>query len=122
MLRWVGVAPASEHDSPHTEEEIRVLLRHSRAFGELTLSEHRLIDAAFAFDNIVSRQIMVPRMDVIFIDAGQPFEEAIRMAAAGEIPLGRLVTKDVPMNEVQSVMEEISAGGETMKVLVRCAT
>ena len=39
LLRWVGVQGAGGHDTPHSEEEIRALLSHAHAHGELTQSE-----------------------------------------------------------------------------------
>ena len=80
ILRRVGIEGASGHDMPHSEEEIRALLSQAHAHGELTRSEHRLLDAVFEFDDTVALQIMVPRVDVEFFDINKPFAEAIERA------------------------------------------
>jgi len=80
ILRRVGVVSASEHDTPHSEEEIRALLSQAHAHGELTRSEHRLLHAVFEFDDTVALQIMVPRVDVEFFDINKPFTEAMDKA------------------------------------------
>ena len=80
ILRRVGIESASEHETPHSEEEIRTLLSQSHAHGELTPSEHRLIDAVFEFDEAIARQIMLPRMEVEFFDVNKPFADAMEKA------------------------------------------
>jgi len=77
ILRRVGIESASEHDTPHSEEEIRALLSQAHAHGELTRSEHRLLDAVFEFDDTVALQIVVPRVEVEYFDINRPFAEAM---------------------------------------------
>ena len=50
LLRKAGIEDASEHEVPHSEEEIRALLMQAHIAGELSRSEHRLINAVFEFD------------------------------------------------------------------------
>ena len=80
ILRRVGIESAAEHDIPHSEEELRALLSQAHAHGELTRSEHRLLDAIFEFDDTVALQIMVPRVDVEFFNINKPFAEAMERA------------------------------------------
>ena len=46
------------------------------------------------------------------------WEDAIRLAAAGDVALGPLVSRVIPLEDLQSGMEEALAGGRVMKVLV----
>ncbi len=80
LLRLVGVDAAVEHDLPHSEEEIRSLVSQAHAHGEVSRSEQRLIDAVFEFDEVVTRQIMVPRLDVVYFDATKPLSAALAKA------------------------------------------
>jgi CBS domain containing-hemolysin-like protein len=68
LLRIAGIEGASEHEVPHSEEEIRTLLMQAHVAGELSRSEHRLINAVFEFDELISRRVMLPRADVVFLD------------------------------------------------------
>jgi CBS domain containing-hemolysin-like protein len=77
VLSWFGVKSAGEHDMPHSEEEIRMLLGHARSHGELTGLEHTLVEAVFEFDDTVCRQIMIPRHEVVFLDTRAPFAESL---------------------------------------------
>lgn len=63
-----------------TEEEIRAMIRVGATEGEVTPGELRLLNAVFHFDEIFCRQIMVPRRDVVYLDAEWDFEKAIEVA------------------------------------------
>jgi len=77
LLRMAGIEGASEHETPHSEDEIRALLMHAHIAGELSRSEHRLINAVFEFDELICRRVMLPRADVVCLDAKQSLSEAI---------------------------------------------
>jgi CBS domain containing-hemolysin-like protein len=80
VLRLVGVRRKTTHEIPHTQEELRALVRQSRAHGELSPWEHRLVEAAFEFDDVICRKIMVPRGDVVFLNIRDSVEEWLRVA------------------------------------------
>jgi len=46
------------------------------------------------------------------------WEEAIRLAATGAVPVGPLVSRKIPLEDLQKGMEEALGGGPVMKVLV----
>jgi (R,R)-butanediol dehydrogenase / meso-butanediol dehydrogenase / diacetyl reductase len=46
------------------------------------------------------------------------WEEAIRLASTGAVPLGPLVSRRIPLEDLQKGMEEALRGGPVMKVLV----
>jgi threonine dehydrogenase-like Zn-dependent dehydrogenase len=50
--------------------------------------------------------------------AREDWEEAIRLAASGAVPVGPLVSRRVPLERLQEGMETALAGGAVMKVLV----
>jgi (R,R)-butanediol dehydrogenase/meso-butanediol dehydrogenase/diacetyl reductase len=49
------------------------------------------------------------------------FEQAIELAASGAMPLDQLITKVVPLEGLAGAFREMEAGGEVMKILVRCS-
>ena len=79
-LRMVGLKGASEEEAPHSQEELRILLGHSRDHGELSSWKHRLVEAVFEFDDILCRQIMVPRTDVVLLNVRTPFVQTLEVA------------------------------------------
>jgi (R,R)-butanediol dehydrogenase/meso-butanediol dehydrogenase/diacetyl reductase len=46
------------------------------------------------------------------------WEEAIRLASSGAVPVGPLVSRRIPLEDLQKGMEEALGGGPVMKVLV----
>lgn len=79
ILRRFGVDSAG-HDTPHSEDEIRALLREAHIHGDVTRNEHRLIDAVFEFDDMICRRVMVPRADIEHFTTEQTVPEIIAQA------------------------------------------
>jgi (R,R)-butanediol dehydrogenase/meso-butanediol dehydrogenase/diacetyl reductase len=50
--------------------------------------------------------------------AREDWEEAIRLAASGAVPLGPLVSRRIPLEALQQGMEAALGGGPVMKVLI----
>jgi CBS domain containing-hemolysin-like protein len=80
ILRAVGVRRMSGHEIPHSQEELLALVGQSRAHGELSPSEQRLVEAAFEFDDTICRKIMVPRSEVVFLDIDRAVTDAMQEA------------------------------------------
>jgi len=79
LLRRAGVT-GTDHETPHSEAEIRTLISDAYARGELSRSEHRLVHAVFEFDDLICRRVMVPRADVVGFDVAQPLADCIAEA------------------------------------------
>ncbi len=77
LLKKVGIEGASEHEIPHSEEEIRALLMQAHFAGELSRSEHRLLNAVFEFDELICRLVMLPRADVVYLDINDSISKVI---------------------------------------------
>lgn len=80
ILSALGLGGGSGHETPHTEEEIRALLREAHIHGNLTGSEHSLLNNVFEFDDLICRLVMVPRGDVQILDVNKPFPELLKFA------------------------------------------
>ena len=79
LLRMLGADEKSKSAIPYSEEEIRALLREAHVHGNLTRSEHSLINAVFEFDDLVCRRIMVARKDIDFVDINDPLDSVLGM-------------------------------------------
>lgn len=79
MLRWIGIEPVSEHESGHTEEEIRILMKESQKSGHIDKNELTLVENIFAFSERVAREIMIPRTMISCLYADLPFSENLRI-------------------------------------------
>ena len=62
-----------------TEDEIQASIHIGRQSGELTHDEQQLISAVFRFDDMVARQILVPRRDVVILKKGWSFDRCVNV-------------------------------------------
>ncbi len=60
-----------------TEDEILANIQLGRRVGEVSASELRLLSNVFDFDELLTRQVMVPRREVQFIDLRWPLEQCL---------------------------------------------
>ena len=102
ILSWLGLGGGSGHESPHSEEEIRALLRESHIHGNLSGNEHRLLNNIFEFDDLICRLAMLPRAEVQFLDANLPFPEL--MAVIKKTRHTRYPVWDASKNRVMGVV------------------
>ena len=79
LLRTLGASEANKSTIPYSEEEIRALLREAHVHGNLTGSEHSIINAVFEFADLVCRRIMVSRTDVDFVDINEQTDITLSM-------------------------------------------
>lgn len=80
LLSALGLGGGSGHEAPHSEEEIRALLREAHVHGHLSRNEHYLLNNVFEFDDLICRLVMVPRGDVEILDVNQKFPELLKIA------------------------------------------
>lgn len=80
MLKKSGVEPDHSHESVHTEEEIRILVKESHRNGLIDKTELTLVDNIFEFAETNSREIMIPRTEMVCLYANVSYEENKRIA------------------------------------------
>jgi CBS domain containing-hemolysin-like protein len=80
FLRLMGIAPTSEADVAHSEEELRLILAHSHAQGVLDRDERRMLERVFDFADRSVRQVMVPSTEIVFLDLQKGLEENLEIA------------------------------------------
>lgn len=80
ILRLFRLQPASEHEIAHSQEELRMILTASGESGVLKDSEVDLVKHVFEFADKVAWDIMVPRVDMTYMDATWPLERNVEIA------------------------------------------
>ncbi|WP_201305492.1 hemolysin family protein [Paenibacillus puerhi] len=80
MLRLVGIEPTHEHESAHTEDEIRVLMKESHKSGFIDNTELTLFDNIFEFAETNAREIMIPRTEMGCLYANLSYAENLDIA------------------------------------------
>ena len=80
VLRMMGLKAMDSHDVAHTEEELRMILTASGESGVLKESEVNLVEHVFTFADKVASEVMVPRVDMVYMDATWPLERNLEVA------------------------------------------
>ncbi|SDD99315.1 Hemolysin, contains CBS domains [Paenibacillus sp. UNCCL117] len=75
LIRLFGMKPAKEHEDAHTEEEIQIILSESFQSGKINKTEYGYVSRIFAFDDLLAREIMVPRTDMACLYTNLSLEE-----------------------------------------------
>ncbi len=79
LLRLIGMRPMSEHHSVGDEAELRRMLA-SADDDHISGQKRELLDNIFELSDRITRQAMVPRNEVIFLDIQNPVEESLSLA------------------------------------------
>jgi CBS domain containing-hemolysin-like protein len=79
LLRPFGIPPARDvGHSPHSEDELRVLLRQSAAEGLIDREEGRFSENVLLFGDLRAREVMVPRPEVDWVTADDSIGDVAR--------------------------------------------
>lgn len=72
VLRRVGLDPAHQHDSHYSAEELKLILRASRADADFTAEEWRVLAHALDFRALEVADLMRPFAEAIALSAADP--------------------------------------------------
>lgn len=78
ILRLMGVDPDTRDDSV-TEEDLRTIVEAGHEDGVLETEEHKMINNVFDFGDHQAKDIMVPRLDMCFLNIDATYEETLEV-------------------------------------------
>lgn len=79
VLRLLRIPPASPEET-YSQEELRLLLASSRRAGVLKDTEAELMEHVFSFGDKRAKDVMVPRVDMVYLSTTWSMEENLRIA------------------------------------------
>ncbi|HEY1290127.1 MAG TPA: hemolysin family protein [Burkholderiales bacterium] len=109
-LKVLGIRDAQAR--PVTEEEIHALLVEGSESGAIEEEEHDIVRNVFRLDDRQIGSLMVPRSDVVSLDASLPWEENVR-----RIEESRHTRYPVVRGSLRDVVGVISARGLLRRAL-----
>lgn len=121
FIRMFGLRPAKEHEEAHSEEELRIILSESYKSGNINQTEYGYVERIFAFDELLARDIMVPRTDMVCLDIEHSLEanlEIMRLEQFTRFPVvrgdkdhvvGMLNTKKFFLNQGDASKQDLSS-------------
>lgn len=77
ILKIFGISQIDEHESVHTDEEIKLLVEESYNHGLVDKTELTLVDNIFDFSDKTVKEIMVPRTDITSVFLEDSFDDII---------------------------------------------
>ncbi|HSO26472.1 MAG TPA: hemolysin family protein [Anaerolineales bacterium] len=80
LLRLINVQPADGHALVHSIEELKMIVAASAQGGVVEADESEMLHALFDFGTLLVRQIMIPRTEIIAVEADAPMEGIISQA------------------------------------------
>lgn len=97
FLHLIGVT-TGKTAYPISPEELDLLLKEGTEHGVINRAEQDLIQSVFKFTDISVREVMIPRMKIVSMDASMPIEQAIQFLSDhrfSRYPVTRGSTGDV---------------------------
>lgn len=67
VAKFLKIEPSKAHGQAHSEDEILAIMAHSHREGELRPSEIEIAENVFDFAHTQAREIMVPRVDMVYL-------------------------------------------------------
>ena len=80
LVGLFGLKPASDHELAHSEEELRLLLSESYKSGAINQSELKYVNNIFEFDERLSKEIMIPRTEMLTISENDTIKSFLEVA------------------------------------------
>ena len=80
LLKIVGVPLASGKEMVHSVEELKMLVTASTEGGVVEEDESEMLRAIFDIGDLLVRQVMVPRTEIVAVEAGANFKDVIAIA------------------------------------------
>ncbi len=78
-LLLVGLQMVGEHAVVYTLEELKQIITESEEGGIIQTPEREMLDAIFDLGDLLVRQVMIPRTEVIAVEADTPLNEIISL-------------------------------------------
>ncbi len=123
LLKLLGIQPALGHENVHSGEELKMLMQSSGDSGVLNEVEVELAGRVLGFAEKSVDDIMVPRVDIVALDATKPLHENIVLAQ--EKPFSRYPVYNGDQDDVigfvhiKDLMKLVTAKDATIESVVR---
>ena len=116
ILRLFGVKSAG-HEDHYSVEELRIIMAQSFEGGELNETKLEYLENAFAFDERMAKDVMIPRTEMITLDYDMSYKEIVHVLDANNYtryPVIENGNKDMILGavNVKKMLPHIIAGRE----------
>ena len=85
ILAIFKINVTEQHDSAHSEAELRIIMEESHKSGLIDNTELMFVDNIFNFSERTAREIMIPRTDMVCLYKNYSFEENLTISLNEEL-------------------------------------
>lgn len=78
FLTRAAAPKAAGHGGGHSAEELKLIVSSSRGLGFLPEAQEDMIHRVLDLENVIAREIMTPRKDIVAIDVDASLDEVLR--------------------------------------------
>ena len=116
VLRLAGLRPGGEGEALHSPQELKILVAASQKAGLLDEAQSDVVGRVFGISELKVRSIMTPRLDVEWIDIGDPREKVLETLRDSRHE--QFVVSSVEVDEIvgvvrkQDLLAQVLRGGE----------
>jgi CBS domain containing-hemolysin-like protein len=80
LKRILRLDPVAESELAHSEEELRLILDESAKAARISKVSQEIVANAFEMRRRLVREVMTPRGEVVYLDAGLSFRDNLQLA------------------------------------------
>ncbi len=85
VLTLLGIPPSTSHSSVYSLEELRQIVSGPEVAAVIEQPEREMLSAVIDFGEMVVRQVVLPRTEIIALSADTPLEEAVCLATRSTV-------------------------------------
>lgn len=86
VVTVLGLKSRGGHAMVHSEEELKMLVTASQEAGVLEEGEEQMLHRVFDFSDVTAGQVMVPRTELVAVEADAPRETVVDLLARSGYP------------------------------------
>ncbi len=79
ILSVIGLQMVGEHAVMYSVEELKQILTESEEGGVIEAPAREMMDAIFGLDELLIRQVMIPRTEILAVEADMPLDEVLQL-------------------------------------------
>ncbi len=102
VLRIFGLEVVGEHSLIYTVDELKQMITESEEGGVLESPEREMLESVFDFGELLVRQVMIPRTEIVAIEADTRLEEII--ATVTQYSYTKLPVYEADMDQIIGIL------------------
>jgi CBS domain containing-hemolysin-like protein len=102
VMRLFGMKATGVHSLAHEPEEIQIMVEQSQQEGKIEQEQEEMIHSVFEFGDMVAREVMTPRRDIIAVPLGAGQGEVVELVRVEQH--SRLPVYDGSLDEIVGVL------------------